>query len=190
MSASGVEIRPLVREDAAEYQALRLRGLREAPEAFGSTYAEEVDRTIAFIADLLVPSGRGAPGVTLGAFIRSGDASMLVGVVACVQQARPKMRHKASIFGMYVAPEARGRGIGRALIDRAIAEARRWPGVDRVVLDVVERATAARALYRAAGFQAFALEPDAFRQDGVSDAVEHMALDLSTSSSEIQPPTY
>lgn len=178
MTAPGVEIRPLTPEDAPEYRALRLRGLGEAPEAFGSTHAEEVGRPMTVMAERLGPTPDGTPRVTLGAYVGEHGARVLVGVVTCVQAARPKERHKAALFGMYVAPEARGRGIGRALVDRAVAEARGWPGVARIVLTVVERATAARALYRAAGFRPFGLEPDAFRQDGVSDAVELMTLDL------------
>jgi GNAT superfamily N-acetyltransferase len=32
-----------------------------------------------------------------------------------------KLRHKARIGGMYVAPEARGQGVGKALLTAAIA---------------------------------------------------------------------
>jgi ribosomal protein S18 acetylase RimI-like enzyme len=81
---------------------------------------------------------------------------------------------------MYVASEARGRGIGRALLERAVAEARSWPGVEKLTLTVVVRATAARSLYLAAGFRPYGLEPDSLRQDGVRDTVEYLALDLGT----------
>jgi ribosomal protein S18 acetylase RimI-like enzyme len=95
-----------------------------------------------------------------------------------VQYAKAKSRHKAVIWGMYVAPEARGHGVGRALLDRAVAEAKTWPNVARLVLSVVERGTAARALYRSVGFTPYAREVDAFRQGGQSDAVEFLALEL------------
>lgn len=39
---NGVQRRLLGPDDAADYQHPRLRGLQEAPEAFGSTYAEDV----------------------------------------------------------------------------------------------------------------------------------------------------
>ena len=52
---------------------------------------------------------------------------------------------------MYVAPEVRGQGIGRALLDRLEAEARAL-GLARLVLETGTRQTEALALYRRAGF--------------------------------------
>lgn len=169
-----LELRPLVPADAAAMHALRLRGLRETPEAFGSTYAEEAAFTVEFVAQRLAPPAGGARKVTLGAF----EDGLLVGLVVCMQLARPKTRHTAEVAAMYVAPEARRRGVGRALLDRVVAEARTWDGVDRLTLTVVERCAASRRLYRACGFAAFGLEPDALREGGRSDAVEHMVLRL------------
>jgi putative acetyltransferase len=56
---------------------------------------------------------------------------------------------------MYVAPEMRGRGIGRALLDRLEAEARTL-GLARLVLETGTRQAEALALYRHAGFTAIA----------------------------------
>jgi putative acetyltransferase len=52
---------------------------------------------------------------------------------------------------MYVAPEARGRGIGRALLARLEGEARSL-GLTRLVLETGRRQAEALALYRHAGF--------------------------------------
>ena len=52
---------------------------------------------------------------------------------------------------MYVAPEVRGRGIGRALLMRLEGEARAL-GLTRLVLETGTRQTEALALYRSAGF--------------------------------------
>jgi putative acetyltransferase len=52
---------------------------------------------------------------------------------------------------MYVAPEVRGQGIGRALLARLEAEARTL-GLDRLVLETGTRQAEALALYRRAGF--------------------------------------
>ena len=170
-----LEIRQLGRDDAAEFQALRLRGLSEAPEAFGTSHQEYSGLSVETVASRLAPTSAPHASVVLGAFVDGG----LVGVVGCVQESRAKARHKAVIWGMYVASEARGRGIGRQLLERAVAEARTWPNVERVTLTVVERATAARALYRAAGFQPFGREEDALRQDGYRDTMEYLSLSLT-----------
>jgi putative acetyltransferase len=52
---------------------------------------------------------------------------------------------------MYVSPEARGRGIGRAVLGALEAEARRL-GLRRLLLETGKRQAAALALYRRAGF--------------------------------------
>ena len=52
---------------------------------------------------------------------------------------------------MYVARDLRGKGIGRALLDRLESEARLL-GLDRLVLETGIRSPQALALYRAAGF--------------------------------------
>ena len=56
------------------------------------------------------------------------------------------------IDGLFVAPEARGRGIGTALLDAIVAEGHRR-GYDSVRLDVVDSNTRARALYERHGFR-------------------------------------
>lgn len=54
---------------------------------------------------------------------------------------------------MYVAPEVRGQGIGRALLARLETEARTL-GLTRLVLETGTRQAEALALYRRAGFTA------------------------------------
>ncbi len=43
---AAIPVRMLIGSDAESFQALRLRGLRTVPEAFGSSYEEEVDRSV------------------------------------------------------------------------------------------------------------------------------------------------
>ncbi len=58
---------------------------------------------------------------------------------------------EAELKRMYVAKEARGRGIGRALLEALEAEARRM-GIRRMVLETGIRQTAAEGLYRQSGY--------------------------------------
>jgi GNAT superfamily N-acetyltransferase len=53
---------------------------------------------------------------------------------------------------MYVAPEERGRGVGRALL-AALEAAARALGLSRLVLETGDRQREAIALYRRAGFR-------------------------------------
>ncbi|WP_210530060.1 GNAT family N-acetyltransferase [Rubellimicrobium arenae] len=57
--------------------------------------------------------------------------------------------------GIFVAPEARGQGVGTRLLDAIAAEARAR-GYHEVRLDVVEDNTRARALYERVGYRAVA----------------------------------
>jgi ribosomal protein S18 acetylase RimI-like enzyme len=80
---------------------------------------------------------------------------------------------------MYVAPEARGRGLGRALLESLIAHARTLAGVERLTLSVVPDNQAAKSLYLRLGFVSYGLEPRAYCLDGEYWDSEHMALLLA-----------
>ena len=67
---------------------------------------------------------------------------------------------------LYVEPECRGQGLGRALAEAIIAEAREL-GYDVVRLDTVASMIPARRLYRSLGFD----ERDAYYHNPLEDAV-------------------
>jgi ribosomal protein S18 acetylase RimI-like enzyme len=153
-------IRILTADDAAAYQALRLRGLQESPASFGSTYENEAGIPIREIAERLA-RGAGGEDLTFGAF--DGDGGALVGVASLRRGTSLKTRHRAGVWGMYVAVEAQGRGVGRALMDALIAHARTLGGVERLTLGVEAGNGAARALYHSLGFVTYGVEPQAYK---------------------------
>ncbi|PSQ84862.1 MAG: N-acetyltransferase [Bacteroidetes bacterium QS_3_64_15] len=67
---------------------------------------------------------------------------------------------------LYVEPEHRGQGLGRALAEAIIAEAREL-GYDVMRLDTVASMIPARRLYRSLGFE----ERDAYYHNPLDDAV-------------------
>ncbi|MEV5176309.1 GNAT family N-acetyltransferase [Streptomyces flaveolus] len=73
--------------------------------------------------------------------------------------------HVLAVQGFAVADEARGRGVGRALIRAAVAEARRR-GARRLTLRVLGHNTPARALYESEGFTVEGVLPGEFLIDG------------------------
>jgi ribosomal protein S18 acetylase RimI-like enzyme len=89
-----------------------------------------------------------------------------------------KERHKAVIWGMYVAAETRRRGTGGMLLQTAIQYGRSWPGVEQIHLAVSEVATEARRLYERNGFKEWGREPRAICWDGRCADESHMFLDL------------
>lgn len=85
--------------------------------------------------------------------------------------------HVRQIQGLAVADEARGHGVGRALIRAAMAEARRQ-GTRRITLRVLGHNTPARKLYEAEGFAVEGVLPEEFLLDGkyVDDVLMGRAL--------------
>jgi len=146
-----MQIRDFVTEDAHVYQAFRLAALRECPSAFASSYEEEHQTLLSVVAERL--SAR-QDRCVLGAWLDSS----LIGMVGLQREEMRKLAHKAFIWGMYVAPGARRRGVGRQLIDHALSRAASMNGVRQVNLGVNAANVEAIALYKAAGFMPFGIE--------------------------------
>jgi len=169
-----IEIRPLSRVDAAAYSALRLRMLREYPDAFTSSFEEDSLKPMSWAEARLSAPPNSPHNFVLGAF----EDLMLVGSVGLAVEDRIKQRHKALLFGMFVAPEVAGRGIGRMLLAACIERARTIPDLDLVNLTVTTTNARSYGFYAAAGFRTFGIEEDAIRVAGVAHAKAHMVLEL------------
>jgi ribosomal protein S18 acetylase RimI-like enzyme len=150
-----MNIRPLIELDAPAYRELRLRGLLESPEAFGASYERATQQPIEWFEERIKTKPNGS--FTLGAF----EGGQLIGTVGFVRDDGDKFIHKGDIWGMYVAPEFRGRGVGRALMLNAIERARKIDGLEHISLGVMRTQTVARQLYVSLGFVAWGIEPNA-----------------------------
>lgn len=168
-----MQIRDLVSEDARVFQALRLAALRECPSAFASSYEEEDEMPMAVVAERLVVK---ADRCVLGAWLGSD----LVGMLGLQREEMRKLAHKAFIWGMYVAPSARRRGVGRQLIDQALVRASSMNGVHQINLGVNAANAEAIALYEAAGFTAFGVERGFMLLDGELHDELHMVRNIET----------
>lgn len=154
-----VTVRRLGPDDAALYQALRLRGLEEHPEAFTSSAQEERARPLQWAQDRLRASAERPHDLFLGAF----RADSLLGIVGLQGRYRPKERHNATVVGMYVVPEVSGQGVGRALMHALLHEAGQLPALEQIDLTVTEGNDAARTLYARSGFVEWGRLPRAVR---------------------------
>lgn len=118
-----------------------------------------------------------SPGLTLGAF----DGETLIGMAAYVPERGMKTRHKAKMVGVYLKPDWRKSGVGRAMVEAIIAHARK----QRVILQchATMHNLPARRLYHALGFVQYGVERDALVIDNQSFDEELLMLDLRQGAS-------
>ncbi len=173
MSSNAPRIERLGPAAAVAYRDLMLRAYAESPDAFTATVEERAEKPMSFWLQRL-DDAPVADEFSLGAW----QGERLVGAVTLERQTRPKSRHKALLLGMYVEPESRGAGLGRQLVDALLREARAREGLKLITLTVTEGNEAAEALYRAAGFTRFGVEPLAIQDQGRFFNKVHMALVL------------
>jgi dihydropteroate synthase len=124
------------------WRELRLRALAGAPDAFGEEYAEVAARDEKAWHDAVAPR----PDAIRLLGERDGvPAGMMVVAL------EPTDARRAHVYAMWVATEARGSGIGAALVRAGLAWAHRRAALD-VELRVAETQHAARRLYARCGF--------------------------------------
>ncbi|WP_068774905.1 GNAT family N-acetyltransferase [Paenibacillus sp. FJAT-26967] len=165
-------IRLLQEADAERYQELRLKSLTINPEAFGSTYEREVKFSQDTIAARIKPT---TDKFVLGAFDDNGS---LVGMVTFMRESSPKTIHKGNVYGMYTAPEMRGKGLGKSLLLELISKSKEHDGLEQINLTVVSDNDSAKKLYKSLGFEVYGIEQNALKFNGQYWDEELMVLKL------------
>lgn len=158
-----MKIRILNEKDFQQFYAVRLNALKNCPEAFGSSYEEEKNRSFDFHKTRFLDSVSQADDhFMIGAF---DNGEVLVGIVGFRREARNKTRHKAGIWGMYVEPAWRRMGVGRSLLSALLEKAGAMEGVEQVNLAVVSSNASAKKLYQSLGFLTYGVEKNALKVD-------------------------
>ena len=142
-----MDIRRLGSGDDVLLRDVRLRALEDAPYAFSSWHAREAALGDAFWTARVAASEIARTGAIFAAL----DAGRSVGMAGGFL---PDDAHAdAVLWGMWVEPSARRRGIGRELLD-AVASWAREAGAQRLRLALAqdEASRPAAALYRTLGF--------------------------------------
>jgi GNAT superfamily N-acetyltransferase len=135
-----VLVRATTLDDWQPMREIRLQALRDAPDAFGSTYARE----IAF--EPAEWHRRATRDGSFLAFLPDGELAGLAGGF----EEEPGM---VELVSMFVCPQARGRGVGEALAGAVAAWARNRNAAS-VHLWVTETNKPAIRLYERCGFAA------------------------------------
>jgi ribosomal protein S18 acetylase RimI-like enzyme len=155
LNSSFFTIRLLGSSDAEAFRSIRLEGLQNEPDAFGSTFEKESTEPLEVWVDRLTRNA------IFGGFF--GDR--LVGVAVFYVLAGTKLSHKGVLCGMYVTPEARGSGLAAALVETLLEHAGKE--VEQVQLTVVVTNPRARRFYQRMGFVDYGLEEKALKYKGV-----------------------
>ena len=99
-----VELRP---NEYLTYKQLRIKAVQECPDAFGSTYKEEID-----LGD---QSWKRRLKLNM---LFAQTENQIVGMIGAKIDTREKLKHSAHIISFYVLPKFRNKKIGFSLINK------------------------------------------------------------------------
>lgn len=181
-------VRLLTPADATAYTLIRREMLADAPWSFIRSPEDDPGCNADGLAAQIERSNAGPTGryAICGAFDAAPPGPRLIAVAGIARAEQIKASHRATVWGVYVTPAHRRKGLARAVITGAIDAARAWPAaapfppIDSIALAVSENAPGARALYQSMGFTAWGTEPDTVRINGAKPgyAETHMLMRL------------
>lgn len=113
--------------------------------------------------------------VERGFILLAVDGDRIVALLDLQAGDRDHNRHSGR-FGMSVAKDWRGQGVGRRILEAAIAATREWPGFCRIELEVLPHNPTAIALYESLGFVLEARKEKSVNIRGLPEDMLLMAL--------------
>ncbi|MBD0382998.1 GNAT family N-acetyltransferase [Paenibacillus sedimenti] len=163
-----IQIRNIEIADIENYWQLRLQALKTSPEAFSASYEESI---LLSKEEVEQRHKNKTDNFILGAFTQDGH---LIGMTGFLREQKIKLKHKGTIWGVYVASEYRGNGIAKALLTEVLNRGRVLDGLNQINLSVVSTNRAAAELYRSLGFETYGFEKNALVVDDREYDEEYM----------------
>jgi RimJ/RimL family protein N-acetyltransferase len=165
------EIRPVRQAEAAVWRGIRAEMLEAHPTAFSSAYEDFVDLSLDQVA-ARIPEPGGSDAV-FGVYV----GGVLCGSAGFVRETGVKSRHKGAMWGVYLRPILRGRGVGEALVGAVIAQARAHVEILHTAVNAEN--LGARDLYLRMGFRPYGREPRGLRWGGRDYDEDLLVLDFA-----------
>lgn len=147
--SAGPRVRSFAPSEWPLYRDLRLRSLEDAPDQFARTLADERTLPDTHWASRLAQGVESSLDLPLLAEVDGDPVGLAWGRVDRINP------ETVNLYGLWVAPDFRSRGIGRLLLRTVIGWAKHADAL-QVILEVTCGESPAARLYARAGFEAFA----------------------------------
>lgn len=144
-----IVIAPLTAKDWKRYKRIRLEALKTDPTAFANSYADMVKRPDRDWQEQMNKSLK--KDHYFYRFALSGNE--VVGMNGAYWSDKSTINHVAEVFGVFVRPDYRRRGIGRQLMETVIDEIKAMGRFRKIKLGVNAQNLAALRLYQSCGLK-------------------------------------
>ncbi|HEX8546050.1 MAG TPA: GNAT family N-acetyltransferase [Cytophagaceae bacterium] len=151
-----IEIKEIKSDQIAVYKSFFQVGLKNDEDNFRISLNDDLSAPF--------PTKDSEDSFTLGAYVKHE----LVGVVSFERDGehREKLRHKGTLFRMYVSSQSRGLGVGKTLIKTLFDMVKNIPNIERINLTVISHNINAIKLYEGFSFVIFSKEVNAIKWKG------------------------
>jgi len=166
-----IQVRRLGIADADRFKAMRVDAATESPASVKPTPEEELEKSI---DDFEKKLEWDSYNFILGAF----DGDQLVGIAGLRRDRGKKIHHTAILWGIYVTPHYRARGMAKSLVRAILDIAAGIAEITQIKFSVHTRNAPARRLYASSGFETYGIERNVIRIGEESFDEELMMMKL------------
>lgn len=161
-------IRSLNIDDLDAFIQIRQDSLRLDPKSFGADSDKPLDQEVT--ASRL--KAKNDEDFILAHF----EEGKILGLMGFRRYQRNKICHKGMVWGVFVYPEHRGKGIANQLMIKLIEKAKTIEGLKKISLSAIHTSVASRSLYLKHGFKEWGVEKNAAQYKG--EVLDEIFMDL------------